>query len=449
MERHTSLDILLLQLLLLPLLFSRGCAAAAGDKETAWLSFSTEELELVAKDHENATVFLLLRGTTQECFTVNFTYKPASPSIVPLSDLLLCPDQLPTPPTPSSPRPSKGCRGCETDHAEETRENGGDLSLLPSSAPHSHPSSFMQLLQAWAYRLGGGQESSESGEVIANVTLDIVSRWVGKTTLSVATNSSSVGVVDTFVEVSVIHTRALDVASAVMGWAYTVIWDVSFLPQVILNWRRKNVEGYSFDNVALNVIAYLYYALFNVAFYWVPLIKDQFKERYPRTVNHVETNDVFFATYAFFIQIVLAVQCFLYGRNTGLSVSWPCIGLVAASVLAVAVDCVLVAFGVVWWLDVFYLMSYMKLIITPLKYIPQVYVIYKVKSTKGFSILGAVMDFSGGVLSLAQMFLLSANSNDYLSIFTNFSKFGLGVVTLIFDITYFFQHFYYHLRVRK
>ena len=86
----------------------------------------------------------------------------------------------------------------------------------------------------------------------------------------------------------------------------------------------------------------------------------------------MQLNDVVFATYALTIDLVTAVQCFLYGRNKGLRVSWPCIGLVVASVLAVLVDCVLVAFGVVWWLDVFYLMSYMKLIITPLKYIPQV-----------------------------------------------------------------------------
>lgn len=438
MERHTSLSILLLQLLLLPLLFSRGCAAESGSNETAWLSFSTEELELVAKKHENATVYLLFRGMTQECFTVNFTYKPASPTFVPLTDFLFCPDQLPTSPTPLSSSPLKGCVGCEIGHA-----------LPPSSAPHSRPIALMQPLQSWTSGLEDWQELSEDGEVASNVSLDIVSRWVGKTTLTVVTNSSTVGVEDTFVLVSVIHTKALNVASAVMGWAYTVIWDISFLPQVILNWRRKNVEGYSFDNVALNLIAYLYYSLFNVAFYWVPLIKEQFKERYPRTVNHVAVNDVFFATYSFCIQTVLAVQCFLYGRNTGQRVSWPCIGLVVASILAVGIECILVACGVVWWLDVFYLMSYMKLVITPLKYIPQVYVIYKVKSTKGFSVLGATMDFTGGVLSLAQMFLLAGNSNDYLSIFTDFSKFGLGVVTLIFDIIYFCQFFYFDFRVRK
>lgn len=62
----------------------------------------------------------------------------------------------------------------------------------------------------------------------------------------------------------------------------------------------------------------------------------------------------------------------MYGRNVGLSVSWLCMAIMGVSVVALGVDCVLVAVGVVWWLDVFYLMSYMKLVITPLKYIPQV-----------------------------------------------------------------------------
>ncbi|KAG0710483.1 Cystinosin [Chionoecetes opilio] len=143
------------------------------------------------------------------------------------------------------------------------------------------------------------------------------------------------------------------------------------------------------------------------------LLDDQFKERYPTSVNHVHPNDVFFATYALSIEVLLAVQCFVYGRNKGMRVSWPCVGLVGASVLAVGVACVLAGVGVLWWLDVFYLMSYLKLVITPLKYIPQVYVIYRVKSTRGFSIAGAAMDFMGGLMSLGQMFLLSANSGEY------------------------------------
>lgn len=39
--------------------------------------------------------------------------------------------------------------------------------------------------------------------------------------------------------VSVIQTRALDVAANVIGWMYTILWDLSFFPQVWLNWRRK------------------------------------------------------------------------------------------------------------------------------------------------------------------------------------------------------------------
>lgn len=447
MERHTSFKILLIQLLLLPLLFFRGTAcgeAQADDGETAWLTLSTHDVELVASKHENATVFLLLRGTISECININFTYDPTDPSIVPLNNFVICPDLFPALSTASpSPSPLKGCRGCQEGSEEETWED-------VSSQPPKSPPSLLLLLQRWMYGVGNRRpEFSGSGEVVANVSVEVVSRWVGKTILGVTTNCSNVGVTDAFVRASVIRTRALDVASDVVGWAYTVLWDISFMPQLVLNWHRKSVEGFSLDNVAFNIIAYFYYSLFNIAFYWFPFIKDQFKERYPRTVNHVQLNDIIFATYALTVEFVYAIQGYMYGKKEGMRVSKLCVVLVGLAVLAVGVDCVLAAVGVVWWLDVFYLMSYMKLGITPLKYIPQVYVIYKVKSTKGFSIAGSVLDFSGGLLSLAQMFLLSANSNDYLSMFTDFSKFGLGVVTLFFDIIYFWQYWYFDFRSRN
>ncbi|XP_037795045.1 cystinosin-like [Penaeus monodon] len=210
--------------------------------------------------------------------------------------------------------------------------------------------------------------------------------------------------------VAVIHDPILNVISDCSAGTYSIIWDISFLPQVWLNWNRKSVVGFSLDNVTLNILAYMCYSLFNVAFYAVPYIQNQFHARYPRQVNHVRPNDVFFATYALFIEIVLGIQCLIYYREPGQVVSKTCWILVAGSLLSIAAACVLAVENVIWWLDVFYLMSYLKLGITPLKYIPQLYVNYRHKSTAGFSMVGLLMDFTGGVLSLSQMFMLSANN---------------------------------------
>jgi cystinosin len=60
-----------------------------------------------------------------------------------------------------------------------------------------------------------------------------------------------------------------------------------------------------------------------------------------------------------------------------------------------------------------YSFGYVKLICTVIKYCPQVYVNYKRKSTEGWSINQILLDFTGGVLSLAQLLIDSALQADW------------------------------------
>lgn len=64
------------------------------------------------------------------------------------------------------------------------------------------------------------------------------------------------------------------------------------------------------------------------------------------------------------------------------------------------------------WLNFVYAMSYMKLITTIFKYIPQVYLNYALKSTVGWHIQNVILDFSGGILSICQMFMDAFNMDD-------------------------------------
>jgi hypothetical protein len=66
---------------------------------------------------------------------------------------------------------------------------------------------------------------------------------------------------------------------------------------------------------------------------------------------------------------------------------------------------------------------------------------YKRKSTEGWSIGNILLDFTGGVLSVLQMFFLSINYNDWSSIFGSPTKFGLGLFTIVFDILFITQHY--------
>lgn len=42
-----------------------------------------------------------------------------------------------------------------------------------------------------------------------------------------------------FVSLSVKITPKIDIAADVIGWIYTIAWDISFLPQIIHNWQRR------------------------------------------------------------------------------------------------------------------------------------------------------------------------------------------------------------------
>lgn len=92
-------------------------------------------------------------------------------------------------------------------------------------------------------------------------------------------------------------------------------------------------------------------------------------------------------------------------------------------------------------LSLLYFFSYVKLAITIIKYCPQAWMNYKRKSTEGWSIGNILLDFTGGALSLVQMFLLSTNYNDWSSIFGSPTKLGLGLFSILFDIVFIIQHY--------
>lgn len=64
------------------------------------------------------------------------------------------------------------------------------------------------------------------------------------------------------------------------------------------------------------------------------------------------------------------------------------------------------------WLNFVYVMSYLKLATTVLKYIPQVYLNYSLKSTIGWHIQNVILDFTGGILSIGQLVMDAFNMDD-------------------------------------
>jgi cystinosin len=92
-------------------------------------------------------------------------------------------------------------------------------------------------------------------------------------------------------------------------------------------------------------------------------------------------------------------------------------------------------------LNQIYAFGYIKLLVTVIKYIPQVYVNYKRKSTVGWAIGQIMLDFAGGILSISQLFIDASLQADWSGITGNPVKFGLGNVSMLFDVIFMVQHY--------
>ena len=63
----------------------------------------------------------------------------------------------------------------------------------------------------------------------------------------------------------------------ISGWLYFFTWSLSFYPQFLLNWRTKSVVGLSLDYASLNLMGFMGYSIFNVAFFFDPGVQEQYR----------------------------------------------------------------------------------------------------------------------------------------------------------------------------
>ncbi|XP_043651848.1 cystinosin homolog [Drosophila teissieri] len=253
---------------------------------------------------------------------------------------------------------------------------------------------------------------------------------------------------DVFVRVTVAKSRALIYTSIVFGWIYFVAWSVSFYPQIWSNYRRKSVEGLNFDFLALNIVGFTLYSMFNCGLYFIEDLQSQYEQRYPLGVNPVMLNDVVFSLHAMFATCITILQCFFYQRAQQ-RVSFIAYGILVIFAVVVVVSAGLAGGSVIHWLDFLYYCSYVKLTITIIKYVPQALMNYRRKSTSGWSIGNILLDFTGGTLSMLQMILNAHNYDDWVSLFGDPTKFGLGLFSVLFDIFFMLQHYVFYRHSRE
>ncbi|KAF9085293.1 hypothetical protein BGX23_009799 [Mortierella sp. AD031] len=232
-----------------------------------------------------------------------------------------------------------------------------------------------------------------------------------------------------------------EILSHFIGWAYFIAWSASFYPQVILNWRRKSVQGLSLDFIHLNVLGFLCYSIFNLSFYFSSEVQEEYRRRNDGQDNLVRANDVFFAVHALLLSSFTLFQTLIYKRDEGHKVSNPTKMLMLISIVGGSIVFGAAYAGSSQWIDFLYYLSYIKLGISFIKYCPQVYLNYASQSTVGWSIHNILLDFTGGILSIGQLVLDAYISGDWSGISGDPVKFGLGFLSIAFDLIFMTQHF--------
>ena len=257
-----------------------------------------------------------------------------------------------------------------------------------------------------------------------------------------------------------------DIVSDVTGWGYFFAWSLSFYPQMIINYRRKSVEGFSVDFATLNVLGFFCYSVYACSFHFSEAIQEDYKAAHHGKTNLVETNDVVFALHALFASSVQWSQAYLCGYNRGegaQKMTKPGKTFFIASVVSLMIFAILVAaardkrwdpnasssfwsasfwsHNALTWLTLLNFFSYIKIAVSILKLVPQVYLNYKRKSTVGWSMENVLLDLTGGLLSVVQLLIDGITTNNWESVVAYPVKFVLGLQSITFDIIFIVQHY--------
>uniref|UniRef100_A0A8C1X9A2 Cystinosin, lysosomal cystine transporter n=1 Tax=Cyprinus carpio TaxID=7962 RepID=A0A8C1X9A2_CYPCA len=273
-----------------------------------------------------------------------------------------------------------------------------------------------------------------------SVSFEVEAKGVGQVTAYLSSNNTRIKSLETRIRFLIVRSNVLFIINQIIGWIYFLAWSVSFYPQAYENWKRHSVVGLSFDFLALNLTGFIAYSVFNVGLFWVTYIQEEFLKKDPNGVIPVDANDVFFSLHAVLLTLVYVCQCAIYERG-GQKVSKVAIGLLVIGWTFAFVSLFVAVAQKISWLDYLYYFSYIKLGVTLVKYIPQAYMNYRRQSTEGWSIGNVLLDFTGGSFSLLQMFLEANNNDKWKFIFGDPTKFGLGVLSIFFDVVFIIQHY--------
>jgi len=232
-----------------------------------------------------------------------------------------------------------------------------------------------------------------------------------------------------------------------LGYSYFVAWSVSFYPQILSNYRLKSTQkGLSVEFCFLNFIGFSVYTAYTCAFFWSSTLKEEYRDKHDGDNNTVASNDVAFSLHALLMTCITLGQIIYYNQTRvchQLKRSKLIFGLCLLFLFVIFIDGIICIVDTnTEWLQFFYVLSVIKIIITLIKYIPQFLLNYRRKSTAGWNIWNIILDLSGGILSLTQLVLDCWNMDDWDGIIGNPAKLGISCISISFDLLFIFQHYF-------
>lgn len=244
-----------------------------------------------------------------------------------------------------------------------------------------------------------------------------------------------------------------------LGLVYVCCWSVSMYPPVMTNWRYGSASALSIDFVMLNTTGYFYLVISLILqlYWWMPPPKDANPTEELASLKPKITNfDLCYCLHGFVMNLVLVSQVvaghslWRFKVNRPLRMKPIYYRVMFLSLLVfVMLTGQLFIYNVKSGWDNLRTLEYcnrlfmLKISMSLLKYVPQVFHNHERKSMKGFAIQSTILDVTGGLASLMQLvWLLSKEESfNYTVLVANFGKIGLAVVTILFNFVFVSQWF--------
>ncbi|KAG0679922.1 hypothetical protein C6P40_005072 [Pichia californica] len=232
------------------------------------------------------------------------------------------------------------------------------------------------------------------------------------------------------------------------GWAYAVFWGISFYPTLYLNYTLRNADSISLDYITLNIIGYVCYSTSISLQIFNSTVREQYQQYFDGRLPLLSSADLFYSFHGLILLLVLSTQIFFGNKvwkfkNERKSYRLHQISRIVIICFAFFAICSWKLSDPVYsFLNFAMNLAYFKIVMSLIKYIPQVIHNYKRKSMYGISRLQIIFDLIGSSFCFTEFYL--KNDLPLLeAIDSNRGKIGITLVTFFFGIVFLFQMYIY------